>query len=267
MINIFLLAEKLGDILFTVVSISEKKKSKREVFFDLFRKPRINIEEVFTEKGKGFLVCHTEKHRGKIPWCDIKKTTPYENFILPFGCAPDSESGIKERKPDLLPEIMLFNTAADYIRDNQTQKKISAVIVDRRGILIERTEKLIRSISSVTVISTKTAEYEAFSLEMMKKYGASVTVRDEAFREIDKAEFIFDFKGNEIPLSFSGVAFSECKKQIIGGKILTGGGFTMPYCYEKLWDKNTDKLDFASALCELSGVKELAELKFNELCS
>ena len=259
--------EKVGDFLFTVVSISEKKKSRREEFLDLFRKPRINREEVFTENGKGFLICYAEKHRGKIPWSQIKKSSPYEHFILPFGCADHEDSGIKERKPELLPEIMLFNTATDYIRKNQTQKKTSMVIHDDKALLIDKAEKLLKSVSELTVISRKTVQYEGFAFEMMKKYGSSVIVRNEAFREINKADYIFDFSGKEIPLTFSGVAFSKSKKQTMGGKILTGGGFTMPYCYEKLWDKNTDKLDFASALYELSGVKELTELKFNELCS
>jgi hypothetical protein len=257
---------KWGISLFTVVDLKNEKTSKIHNFIQYFRKAEVNIKEIPLLSGKSYFISETKYHRGEIPWKDIEKNAQSENFILPFDLK--DKSPLKEFEPKFLPELMLFNTALDYIKKmNPPPTKTRFTLVDHDGIFIENLAPVLKLASLITVITKEEKKYIELSDRLFEAYGISLMIRRDYHETKRENSFLFDYKGDDIPLSYKGTAFSKEKKLLLNGKTLMPGGFTMPSEYEKLWRKNTDKLQFASALYELCNVKELYNLRFNELCS
>ena len=252
--------------MFTVVDLKKEKITKTKSFFQYFRKAHQEVKEVPLPSGKSFFICEAAYHRGKIPWRQIEEGAHSKSFILPFELKDNAP--FKEFQPGLLPKMMLFNSALDYIgRLNSPPTKTRVTIVDHDGIFTESLAPVLKLASLITVITKEEKKYTELSDRLFEAYGISLMIRSDYHETKKENSFLFDFSGDDIPLSYKGTAFSMEKKQLLNGKTLTPGGFHMPEEYERLWMKNTDKLQFASALYELCDIKELGSLRFNELCS
>lgn len=253
-------------ILFTIVEISENKVSKWKSFLQRFTRPEVSVSEENLPNGKCFYICNAKIHRGKIPWREIKRLSSTENYLLPLSLNDDTE--IKEYTPVELPQIMLFNSAVSYIeKQNLSPSKTHVTVVDKKGLHVEKIRSLVKLASSVTVITDEDIRYTELSDELFDSYGISLIIRSEFYTDSAKNSFLFDFDGENVPLSYNGTVFSKTKMHLLNGKALTPGGFYLPSEYERLLRKDINKLYFASALYELCGVNELSLLQFNELCS
>lgn len=252
--------------MFTVVELNSVKKSKIQVFMQHFRRAEIKYERIDLPSGEGFYLCKAELHRGKIPWKEIKENSPSDKFMLPFEIK--DRAPLEELQPKVLPRIMLLNSAVDYMEKmNLSPSKTQLTVVDPKGIYLNCFYPLIKLASLITVVTHKEEEYTLLSDRLFESYGISLMLRRD-YSDMGRENcFLLDYDGNNIPLSFKGTAFSKEKKYLLNGKSLTPGGFVLPSEYERLWQKNTDKLKFASALYELCKVQELEKLSFNELCS
>ena len=252
--------------MFTVIDLKNGEKSKLKRLFQYFRKADLNITERSVPYGESFFVCEAKHHRGKIPWSEIAEGTQSENYILPFELKEIAP--LKEFEPKLLPKLMLFNSALDYMEKlDQPPSEMRFTLVDDDGIFIEKLEAVLKLASVITVVTRKEEKYNALSVRLFETYGISLMIRPDYNEAKYENSFLFDYKGDRIPLSYKGTAFSKEKKHLLNGKTLSPGGFDLPSEYEKLWRKNTDKMQFASALFELSNVSDLQNLRFNELCS
>ena len=252
--------------MFTVVDLKTEKKTKFQRFFQYFRKAEVELKEIPLPFGKSFYLCEAKHHRGKIPWKEIEENTQNKNFILPFELK--GIATLKEFEPKVLPKLMLFNSALDYIEKlNLPPSEMRFTLVDDEGIFREKLEDVLKLASIITVVTKNEEKYNALSVRLFETYGISLMIRSDYNEAKYENSFLFDYKGDRIPLSYKGTAFSKEKKHLLNGKTLTPGGFDLPSEYEKLWRKNTDKMQFASALFELSNVSDLQNLRFNELCS
>lgn len=269
MTNIFLRSiiffEKVR-LLFTLVDLKSEKKSRFQHLADYFRKADIEFQKITLPSGESFYQCKSGLYRGKIPWKLITEKAPFKAFILPFDS--EDESAPLQFEPKILPQKMLLNTAIDYMKKlNFSPSGTHLTIVDKKGLHLEKIPELIKLASLITVVTNKTEEYTLLSEKLFDSYGISLMLRRTYSETGRENSFLFDFDGEDIPLSYKGIAFSKEKKHLLNGKTMIPGGFELPTEYEGLWQKNTDKLQFASALYELCGVRELQNLRFNELCS
>ena len=252
--------------MFTVVDLKTEKKTKFQRFFQYFRKAEVELKEIPLPFGKSFYLCEAKHHRGKIPWKEIEENTQNKNLFLPFKLKEIAP--LKEFEPKLLPKLMLFNSALDYIEKlNRPPSEMRFTLVDDDGIFREKLENVLKLASIITVVTKNEEKYNALSVRLFETYGISLMIRSDYNEAKYENSFLFDYKGDRIPLSYKGTAFSKEKKHLLNGKTLAPGGFDLPSEYEKLWRKNTDKMQFASALFELSNVSDLQNLRFNELCS
>ena len=252
--------------MFTVVDLKTDKKTKSQRFFEYFRKAEVNIKEIPVPSGESFFISESHYHRGKVPWKEIEEKSPGENFILPFDLK--EVSPVREFEPKFLPELILFNSALDYIKKlNPPPTKTRFILVDHDAVFTESLMPALKLASLITIITKDEKKYSELSDRLFEAYGISLMIRKDYHETKRENSFLFDYKGNDIPLSYKGTAFSKEKKQLLNGKTLTPGGLELPSEYESLWTKNTDKLQFAAALYELCKVKELKNLRFNELCS
>ena len=251
--------------MFTALELSEENKKGFRSLSRFFRKTKVGIEKIELKNGKAFYICKAETRKGKIPWEEIEAVSPVKTFLL-----PDCVTGklpFEVWKPKKLPQLMLFNSAVEYIREKAfPPTKTQITVVDKEGRYVNLLKNMINLASQITVITTDES-YRNLSRELLNDYGVSLIIREELGGEKVGNGFLFDYSGESVPLSYKGTVFSREKKYLLNGKSLTPGGFDLPDEYEKLIIPKINKLHFASALFELCNVKELQSLKFNELCS
>lgn len=251
--------------MFTVVEFIEEKRRSILDYMKIFRKAEIEINEITPENGKSFYHCKAKVRKGRIPWKAIKAASPAERFILPYNVT--EKPPVNVFTPEKLPQIMLFNSAVEYIKEKAlSPSKTQITVVDKKGLYVNYFKDVIKLASHITVV-TSAQSYRQLSDELLNAYGVSLIIRDELYEAKGENCFLFDYEAETVPLSYNGTVFSKSKKYLLNGKSLTPGGFDLPYRYEQLLNKNINKLHFASALYELCEVKELQKLKFNELCS
>ena len=250
--------KKLGEL-------SEENKKGFRKLGRFFRKPKVEIERIELKNRKAFYNCKVETRKGKIPWEEIEAVSPAKTFLVP-DCISEKPPFVVWQ-PKKLPQLMLFNSAVEYIRERALPPtKTQITIVDKEGRYVALLKNMINLASQITVI-TNDERYRKLSQELLNDYGVSLIIREEFCGEKVENGFLFDCSGESAPLSYKGTVFSSEKKYLLNGKSLTPGGFDLPDEYEKLRILKINKLHFASALFELCDVKELQSLKFNELCS
>ncbi len=251
--------------MFTVVELNEENRKGFHSLSRFFRKPKVEINTLELKNGKSFYLCKAETRKGRIPWKEIELVSPAKNFLVP-GCI-DGKLPLKVWVPQKLPQIMLFNSSVEYIKQKALPPaKTHITVIDKEGCCVDFFKEVIKLASHITVVTTD-ERYRNLSDELLNAYGVSLIIRKEFYE--DKAEncFLFDYNAERVPLSYKGTVFSKNKKHLLNGKSLTPGDFDLPEEYEKLRSEKINKLHFASALYELCDVKELQSLKFNELCS
>ena len=251
--------------MFTALELSEENKKGFRSLSRFFRKPKVEIEKIEPKNGKAFYICKAETRKGKIPWGEIEAVSTIKAFLLP-DCVTEKPP-IEVWKPKKLPQLMLFNSAVEYIREKALPPtKTQITVVDKEGHYVNLLKNMINLASQITVV-TSDERYRNLSDDLLNDYGVSLIIREELGGEKGENGFLFDYSGESVPLSYKGTVFSREKKYLLNGKSLTPGGFDLPDEYEKLRIPKINKLHFASALFELCNVKELQSLKFNELCS
>ncbi len=251
--------------MFTVVELNEENRKGFHNLSRLFRRPKAEIETVELKNGKSFYLCKAEVRKGKIPWKEIKAASPTEMFILPYDIT--EKPPVKVFAPEKLPQLMLFNSAVEHIKQKALPpSKTQITVIDKEGRYVDFFKEVIKLASHITVV-TNDERYRNLSDELLSAYGVSLIIREEFYEDKGENPFLFDYDAESVPLSYKGTVFSKNKRYLLNGKSLTPGGFALSKEYENLMSKKINKLYFASALYELCEVKELQKLKFNELCS
>ncbi len=252
--------------MFVLLEFVNKEMTFKEKIYDLFSSPNILFERVETETGLAFFKMQVAKHKGKIPFdiiCDI--LGPLKDFvILKKGQTLPENSTLSLFKGQKLRKKLLFNSAVYTIGLMGLSPFSSSVtVVDRQGDFIDDIEKLVFLCSEIRIVTDEKRRYNRISHFLLEKYGVTVLFSQTAESFYKDSTFIISDRGNEIPLGFSGVAFSG-EKKIINGKLFYPGAIDLPLKYKKLCPEDFDEKLFAFALYERCGVKEIEKLKYKD---
>ncbi len=253
--------------MFVLLEFVKTEMSFKEKIYDLFSSPNILFERVETETGLAFFKMQVAKHKGKIPFdtiCDI--LGPLKDFVilkkgqsLPEGCPLSLFKGNKLRKK------LLFNSAVYTIGlMGLSPFSLSVTVVDRCGDFIDDIEKLVFLCNEIRIVTEERRKYNRLSHLLLEKYGVTVLFSETAEGFCKDSSFIISDEGNEIPLGFSGVAFSG-EKKIINGRLFYPGEIDLPLKYKRLCPEEFDEKLFAFALYERCSVKELEKTKCKDL--
>ncbi len=200
--------------------------------------------------------------KGKVPWKKLERCLGIlkSGVLLPKEMKIPDKVNITVFKPDILPVLMLMNSAVDYILKNLSATYESITVFDEKGIYQSYIEKLINSFSSVKVVTPKVSDYEEVSRRLLENYGFSLVVSS---REVYDSEIIIS-EDCSVPSYYSGKVLSTNKKYIMNAEVFTGSGIELPEEYEKLCPDNIDRILFASALYEKCGVRDIGSLRYSD---
>ena len=234
--------------MFAVINVSQTNA--------IFRKAKIYSQRFTLPDAEAFFTVTAEKSYGRVPWKKLEEVMGIlrKDVILTEGLSLPV-CGISMFTPDILPRILLMNTAIDKLKAHKYKRLI---IIDEKCIYMKYISKLIDSFERIRVI-TPTAEcYRDVAESLLQNYGFSLEVSAEPTYDSD----VIISDGCDIPLYFSGKVFSNKRKFMVNAEVCSGGEIVLPEKYDKLRPEGVDTLLFASALYEKCNVSELGALKY-----
>lgn len=223
----------------------------------IFRKLRISSQRIILPNGETFFVVNAENIKGT---ASLKKLESclgiLKKDIVLCGDTPlPGGSKISVFTPDILPRLLLINSALDILKNRRYK---CLILYDEKGIYPHLLKLLTNSFDRIRVITPVPNIYSPVALELMASCGFSLEVSATA-----------DFDGDVIisdrlcvPLYYSGTVFTNEKKYLMNARVFSGSGIILPDFYENLRPKSINPLVFASALYEKCGVGELSKLKY-----
>lgn len=239
-----------GDSMFAVLQIKDKRS--------LALKSKIQSQRVTLPNGEAFFIVTVEKSFGRVPWKKLESCMGIlcKDVLLADGATLPSNCGITEFKADILPRLLLINSAADYLSGKRFG---SLTVFDERGIYGNCIKRLISSFDFIRVVTPDTEKYSTVISELMVNYGFSLLVSSE---ESFESDVVIAYDGN-VPLHFSGLVFMQHDRYMMNAQVFWARDIVLPEIYDRLRSRGVDSLQFASALYEKCRVEELSQLRFN----
>ena len=232
----------------------------------IFRQPEIKSQRYNLPSGDAFFTVTADRHLGRIPWKKLEKCLGIlrKNILLPEDMTIPPDINITAFTPDILPHLLLINSATDYIiRHKQSFRSKSLTIFDEKGIYQSYIEQLLPYFSSIRIITADTEKYEALLQALLENYGFSLIISDE---EAFGSDIVISHQC-KVPLYFEGTVFTNEKRYLMNGEVLSGSEIVLPDQYENIRPKNISPLLFASALYEKCKETSLSNLRYKDFDS
>ncbi len=244
-----------GDAMFAILQISDSNT--------IFRKPKIQSQRIDLPSSDAFFTVTAEKHLGKIPWKKLEKCLGIlkNNMILPYGMTIPDGINITAFTPEVLPQLLLMNSATDYIRKHKLHfQSKSLTVFDEKTIYQSYIEKLLPCFKNIKIITGYPEAYEDLSCSLLENYGFSLIVSRE---EVYTDDVIITHKC-QVPIYYEGTVFTNDRKYLMNSTVCSGSEIDLPYSYESLRPVNTDKILFSSALYEKCKEISLGKLQYKD---
>ena len=241
--------------MFAILQISENNT--------ILRQPKIRSQRVNLPSGDAFFIVTTDKHLGRIPWKSLGKCLGIlrGNILLPDNIIPPTDTDITVFTPDILPRLMLMNSAADYISEHKSHFKGKTLTVfDERAICQSYIEKLLPCFSSIRIITDSPEKYKTLSQKLLDTYGFSLIVSADETADSD----VVISHSLKVPIYFEGTVFTNEKRYLMNAQIFSGCEIDLPEAYESLRPEGIGKVLFASALYEACKENSLAEIRYKD---
>ena len=245
-------------ILFAILQFSDTNT--------IFRQPKIESKRFSLPSGDAFFIVTADRHLGKIPWKKLEKCLGIlrKDILLPEDIAIPPDINITCFTPKTLPHLLLINSATDYIINHKESfRGKSLTIFDEKAICQSYIENLLPYFHSIKIITDQPDTYESLSQTLLLNYGFSLLISDE---EAINSDVVISYQ-LKVPLYFKGTVFTNEKRYLMNGKVLSGSEIDLPDLYESIRPKNIGRVLFASALYEKCKEKALGTLLYKDFDS
>lgn len=235
---------------------------------DIFTMPEIEFCQVKIPSGSWFYKVSVKEYRGQIPVEEtvqklkrLKKSVLFDiNFPL------DESTGGLEFSPSEFTALLLFNSAADYIRQQKIDPlEASLAVFDPEGFYAGVLEAMVPLFSKISVYTRSPEAYTEPSVQLMDKYGICLAVSDSLSGKAPDCTAAICH--GEVPFAdfFKGLLFTNAEKNPPCGCCVRGYGIDLPGEYELIRPNGIGRMYFAAALYEKGGVKSLGRLSYKKL--
>lgn len=256
--------------MFITIEISHEKGSIKSRFHDLFYPPTVKIEKVQVPNSKSFFKLTAKTYRGIVPWRTIEaKASMYHTRVLLKNelKIPD-EIKLIEYKSKVLKSRLLFNSSLNVLETMALNPcEVFVCVIDENAYMVDLVEKIVPHIARLSIVTNCLFEYEKLANKLMQNYGISTVIKSKVDDNILNNTLIISPNSSDIPLVYSGLLFTNEKRNMMNATILTGHGINLQPQFEKFCPATIDKLDFACALYELCGADEIGLCCFEKMIS
>jgi|GEM_PF-1428310 len=224
--------------------------------------------EVPTRKGR----------QAELPWAAMEQAAGRlrTRLLFPEGVIPPPppqarsaaqaqlEPGLRAFQPKRLPLLLCLRAARQVLLAAQTPaRQLRVTVVDTKGVLCHAVELLVPLAGSLRVYTPDFSMYRSAAARVLHRHGATLILSDSAGCFAQSHVIIADdlqlFTGREPGLIFT----PDISTNLAGCRVVRCHAPQLPEAYAKLCPPGIDPLQFACALFELCGVKELERLPFD----
>lgn len=169
---------------------------------------------------------------------------------------------VKNFEPRILPSVMLFNSAVDYIKKcSLPPEKTSVAVMDFNGFQKDKLSLLVPLASNLKVITGNPEEFSPVRRRLYDDWGLAMTVTENV-NEAGGCTFVIAPRTDKSNPDGGCLLY---RNEYSGSTVcLSGSGVTLPDDITKVLPP-CNSLLFASALYELCGATRLSELCFDRL--
>ena len=229
------------------------------------RPPAPALVRVNPPGGAPFFRIEAARRRAALPWAEIERAAGRlrTKMVFPEGAAPPAESGLRAYAPKKLPLLLCLRAAQEALRHSSLPaRELRVTVVDPKGVLCRSLEPLVPLAGSLRVYCPDFSLYRATAAQLLRRTGASLILSDSpacfAQSHVIVAGELSLFTGREGGLIFtpgSETARPDCRVVRLREPLL-------PEAYAPLCPPGIDPAQFACALYELCGIKEMERLRF-----
>ena len=234
--------------MFSVLNIEEQKQK-------FFRKRKCRVEALLSPvKGAApFKVINAVCGKKGIDWRTVAAAAgcSARSMIIPIGTHLPSYSSIRLFEPEVLPLLIMLNTAAVYLgRGEATKNKL--LIIDRKAVLPDYIGRVVMLAAHVTVVTDCPEKYYPCMADIMERHGAGLRVCSQLDLKVkyDVAVTCGETANAEICLDAAEVSENN---------------ITIPDECLRLCPEKIDRFLFLCALFECSGLVSIGELTLSDV--
>ncbi|MCL2532231.1 MAG: hypothetical protein FWE40_08785 [Oscillospiraceae bacterium] len=225
--------------------------------------------------GAPFFRLTTTTHRGEIDWPAVEHAAGRmrTKMLFPQGVEPpiaepalglraQLDPGLRSFAARRLPLLLCLRMAQQVLRGcHRPARELSVTFIDPRGQLCRQLEPFVQLAGSLRVCTPEPAHYRQTAAQLLSRYGVVLVVSNSpacfAQSDVVVAEDLSLFTGRE-----RGLIFTPDTTPLPDCRVLRCGEPVLPPVYETLRPQGIDSMQFAAALFELCGVKEMERLPF-----
>ena len=254
--------------MFAVLQIRPQENGFLQKIKERMHPARPQAIQVAVKGGTPFLCVEASRRKGELPWEEIAFCAGRcaGRMLLPDGIIPPDGGSVKAFLPDALAPLILFNTACDVLsRRRQPPGEECITLLDPKGRLARRAGRLLAFASLVRVVTDHAAIYEQTAEQVMEDYGAALLIQATFAGARDSTVVI-------APGGLKESFFPERKCAVFTNQESSGGylcitaeGINLPEPYFRLIPDGINPDQFAGALYEASGLRELSRLTYTRL--
>lgn len=254
--------------MFAVLTVKEREKDFLTRFSYLFHEPQPVLERVNVLGSAPFFVLTVVRDKkGKVDPDEVCRLLGRcaSRLLLSEGTSLPSHPRIAAFRPELLPAILLFNSALRLLeKSGLPPEKLSVVLFDENAVFADKAEKLVRRASVIRVCTTRPEAYEETRRSLLRDWGLPLVVSENAGSCTDCDFAISPFGDGGDALS----GFIALRRKGEEGFVrVRGEGLSLPAGFESVRPDGVGPLLFASALYELCGAALLGDLRYDRLAA
>lgn len=229
--------------MFSVLNTVEAKQK-------FFRKKKCRVEALLSpvKSAAPFKVINAECGRKGIDWHTVAAAAgcSARSMLVPEGLTVPPYSSIKLFEPEVLPLLIMLNTAVIHLKRGEAAKN-KLVIIDRNAVLPDYIERVVMHAARITVVTDQPEKYYPCMADLMEKCGAGIRVCNQPDSKIK-----FDVA----------ITFDEAvnARICLDASKLSADDIAIPEECIRMCPDKIDRFSFVCALFECSGLLKLGEL-------
>ena len=239
------------------------------------------LVRIHAPRGAPFFRLEVPTRRGQqteLPWAAMEQAAGRlrTRLLFPEGVIPPPppparsaaqaqlEPGLRAFQPKRLPLLLCLRAAQQTLLAAQTPaRELRVTVVDTKGVLSHAIDLLVPLAGSLRVYTPDFSIYRSAAARVLHRYGATLILSDSvgcfAQSHVIIADDLRLFTGREAGLIFT----PDTSTNLAGCHVVRCHAPQIPQTHANLCPPGIDLLQFACALFELCGIKELERMPFD----
>ncbi len=220
-----------------------------------FRKKKCRVEALLSpvKSAAPFKVINVQCGKRGIDWHTVAAAAgcSARSMLVPEGVTVPHYSNVKLFEPEVLPLLIMLNTAAIELKRGEAAKN-KLLIIDRGAVLPNYIERVVMCAARITVVTDCPEEYYPCMSLLMEKCGAGIKVCNQPDSKVKY----------DVAVTYDEAANARV---CLDAKEISAEDIAIPDDCLRMCPDKIDVFLFVCALFECSGLLKLGELTLKQV--